>query len=235
MMHIATVKTGIAVKTHKSISRQAADAHAQLVLQFWRAGRNSLERISDEGLKYGHAEVQLKKENNTARREFASVNLTLRERSPIRKMRAVAREISEAQINRIVNLVRAHRSRFAISNLVLVLALKDKSRLMKVVEQAIKQSWSARVLKRSIQALNGQRRPAVGRQPQIPTDPGELLAALDASCDQLLRWLAQAEPKLPSELLPAVKDAIEKVTRLKDLAAQALARLKKPRPSRHKS
>jgi hypothetical protein len=63
----------------------------------------------------------------------------------------------------------------------------------------------------------------------------KLLTDLGANCDTLLRWLAQAEPKLPSELLPAVKDAIGKVTRLKELAAQALARLNKPRPSPHKS
>lgn len=73
-------------------------------------------------------------------------------------------------------------------------------------------------MERSVQAANGTRRKNVGRHPTLPSEPNELLCALDALCDKWERWCATAaaESKIPRGLkaiMDRATDAVGEVRR----------------------
>jgi hypothetical protein len=116
------------------------------------------------------------------------------------KMRRLAQDYAEEEVETICSLVVKHRSRFGPTHLLIALRVAGSNRRDKLVQKAVREGWSTSRLERAAQATKGERRGHVGRKPRVPDDPKERLLALDALAEKWCRWCAAAGDGLPKEV-----------------------------------
>src|SRR4051794_40245773 len=187
-----------------TVTPEKARANARKILQLWRQGRQSLNRLrklnqSDPAaLKYGRKE-------DTFAGEAGLLGTNV---DTAAKMRRVARGYTREQIKGLCDLVRKHRSRFGPSHLLILLRVKKGTRRDAMTRQAVREGWTTVRLERAAQAEKRTRREWVGRKPQVPEGRVEVLLTLDALSEKWCRWCEEADPGLPEEL----KGLVSRVT-----------------------
>lgn len=202
----------------KSTTVTAAEAreNAAALLQFWRAGRESRERL-DELNQNNPGAFQRGQKASTLEDES---RLTGRNVDTMAKARRIAEEYKVTDINKLCSAIRRHQSRFSRAHLTLLLAVQNRARRNSLTQKAISESWSVRRLMRAVQATKGERRESIGRRPRVPDEPAEALLELDALCDKLGRWCALAQVGI----LQQSKLPIEKLTEAANEVREAISR-----------
>lgn len=206
------------MKPRKEKSKEEQkDVHS--VREFWDKGRASLERLARldaDALKLGNKAATYAEE---ARRLGTNVDTAA-------KMRRIAQEYTEDQIDAICALIERHQSPFGFANLMVLLRVEDRRQRDALMREAIKEDWPYMKVVRAVQALHGERRAHVGRKPRVPDDPVELLLALDAAAEKWCRWNDAALAELPAALHPLVKKATDAVRQLQGAATVELERVR---------
>lgn len=192
------------------VTPEQAEHNADRIVSFWRWGLDSLGHCAPDDLVYGKAtrrqRLELARLKGRQRNETAPLDVVLNI-DTLGKMRRVAADYGEKQIESLADQVRRHRSRFSTSHLIRSLAVADRTTRDAIVAQAVRQSWSLSSFDRRVQVARGARRAGAGRKPDVPTDRDQRLVVLEGLCLRWLRWTELAASELPSDLRKLVRAA----------------------------
>ena len=204
-----------------------ADRNAAQVVALWAWGRDSLEKCPPDSLVYGKATKLLRSEltrlKTRQREEQGSLALALNA-DVVGKMRRVATDYDEEQIEHLAEQIRRHRSRFATSHLIRSLAVADRKTRDALVAQAVRESCTLSTLERRVQVARGARRAGAGRRPFVPADREQSLVLLEGLCLRWLRWAEAAAGGLPAGVRKLVRDADAAVAAVQTGLAKHLPR-----------
>ncbi len=193
--------------TDKEITPRRPPEDAGPLHKFWKAGRDSndrletLKRENPTALAHGHKDA-------THKAEAAAVG---KNSDTIDKARRVADQYSEEEIIRLDGVVKQHASPFSSTHLIRLLSLEKGAQRDQLTLQAIEKSWSARALQQAVQQAKGGRRKDVGRKPRLPDDPKKLESDLHGLCLRWTRWCKEAGSRIREELQPCLRAATEAV------------------------
>jgi len=185
------------------VTAQQANKNADAILRFWKKGRDSHKHLRQLQSNDPHA-LRIGNKSRTFQNEATRIGVNFDTAS---KMRRVAQEYTLRQIEEIRTLVVRHRSRFGPIHMLALIRIKDRAQRDKLMRQAIREAWSNRQLKRTIQAMRGGRRPYVGRKPGVPSDDKQRLLVLQVLAEKFCRFCVVARNDLPVELQPLVTKA----------------------------
>lgn len=209
------------------VTPERADRNADRLVSFWEWGRDSLDHRPQDDLVYGKAtrrqRLELARLKGRQREENDPLDLTLNI-DTLGKMRRVAADYSEEQIEELADRVRRHRSRFSTSHLIRSLAVADRATRDAIVAQAVRQSWPLVALDRRVLVARGARRAGAGRRPEVPADPEQRLVVLEGLCLRWLRWTELAASELPNNLRKLVTAADATVAAVREGLCKRLPR-----------
>lgn len=191
------------------------------ILEFWRKGKECLDRTPLRRLdKPETAELPRKWPTLWAEAERTGTNAEF-----LAKARQAAEEYTKAEIEHLCKRIEKHRCRFGPSHVRRLLAVKDRELRAFLTTQALAHRWSVKELAQVIKAQR-DRRPSVGRRPQVADDPAMVLVRLEDLCLSWTRWTQKAEARLPRRLRGPVALADSHVREVREEVVKELRRLR---------
>lgn len=207
----------------KSVSLNQAEANAAAVRRLWRQGRVSQRRIDKiaaddpDAVLYGRCA-----ETYQAEAKILGMDIGLAAQA-----RRIASDFSEERISQICKSIVERRAPFSSSHLLTALRVPAGKERDDLIRRAIKERWTALMMRRAIQAMHGgPRRPGGGRKPHVPTDPGEALIALGEVANKFLRLASNETIRLhlARDIVPLVDKAIVDIEKVKTAIDKRLKR-----------
>jgi hypothetical protein len=209
------------------VSPEQADRNAAQITLLWAWGRDSLRRCQRDSLVYGKAtklqrlELARLKERQQVEIEPLALGLNF---DTLLKLRRIATDYDENQIEHLARQVRLHKSRFSTSHLIRALAVADRKARDALVARAVRESCTLSVFERRVQVARGARRAGAGRKPFVPADRDQCLVLLEGLCLRWLRWTGAAASELPGNVRMLVRSADAAVAAVQKGLAKHLPR-----------
>ena len=196
------------------------------LIEFWIIGMKSRKDlvIAKSGGKRGETETRYLHGSKQRVKEELGAKYRLNH-DMLGKAWRIAEQYTEDQIRRLDALVKKYGASFGSCHLKDLLVVADRKERDRLTEKAIRKNWSVKQLYLTIQAKFG-RRNRVGRKPEVPEDPKELVTKLRMLCDKWIYFCKLAEVECRGKLAAAVKNATATVGEVKVQADKSLTRLR---------
>jgi len=197
------------------------------LIEFWRIGKESRKDlvIAKSGGNKGETETRYVHGSKQTVKEELATKYGLNH-DMLGKAWRIAEQYTEVQIRHWDELVEKCGASFGACHFKDLLVVTNRKKRDRMMEKAIRKNWSSKQLYMTIQATFGKR-PHVGRKPQVPEDPKELMTKLRMLCDKWIYFCKLAEVECRGNLRAAVKNATATVGEVKVQADKSLTRLRR--------